>query len=493
MFQELNKGGLTFKSDRVQTKEDFLRELERNPPDLILSDYRMPKFDGLKALALAKNKAPDVPFIFVTGSLGEEMAISALRSGATDYVLKDKLSSLAPAVYRALAQREERRLRREAEEALRRSEERYRLLVETVEDYAIYMLDTEGRVATWNTGAERIEGYSADEIIGQSISVFFTWEDLQEGRPEKILKTAKEEGRCLDEGWRLRKDGSRFWSQVAITAVRDAGGRLSGFSKVARDVTERKQAEEQIRQLNSDLELRVVQRTEQLEAANNELEAFSYSISHDLRAPVRHIEGFVEMLQRTAASELSPDNRAVLKTIAKSAHHMNHLIDDLLTFSRMGRTEMLFTRLSLRQLFEHVRSDIGPELRERKIVWSIGRLPEIRGDPVTLRQVLVNLLSNAVKYTRHCPEARIEVGVLDAKNEIVVFVRDNGVGFDQQYANKLFGVFQRLHSSSEFEGTGIGLAIVRRIISRHRGRTWAEGVVNKGATFYFSLPKFAKP
>ena len=172
---------------------------------------------------------------------------------------------------------------------------------------------------------------------------------------------------------------------------------------------------------------------------------------------------------------------------------MNHLIDDLLTFSRMGRTEMLFTRLSLRQLFEHVRSDIGPELRERKIVWSIGRLPEIRGDPVTLRQVLVNLLSNAVKYTRHCPEARIEVGVLDAKNEIVVFVRDNGVGFDQQYANKLFGVFQRLHSSSEFEGTGIGLAIVRRIISRHRGRTWAEGVVNKGATFYFSLPKFAKP
>lgn len=264
--------------------------------------------------------------------------------------------------------------------------------------------------------------------------------------------------------------------------------RVSQLSKANRDlvreVSERSRAEEQVGKLNLDLE----QRAALLEGANKELEAFSYSVSHDLRAPLRHILGFATMLQEDAGPALKEKPREHLDKIRESATRMSSLIDDLLYFSRFSHVELTRESVNMNALVESVIGDLEAEVKGRKVVWKCTPLPRAWGDRSLLRQVLVNLISNALKYTRKSDPAEIEIGVRDGSpGETVFFVSDNGAGFDARYADKLFGVFQRLHKASEFEGTGIGLASVRRIIARHGGKTWAEGKVGQGATFYFTL------
>ena len=254
-------------------------------------------------------------------------------------------------------------------------------------------------------------------------------------------------------------------------------------------VLDRALAVRRLRLENAALERRVRERTAELEAANRELEAFSYSVSHDLRAPLRHIDGFARLLAQSIGPTLSETDTRYLNLITGSTTQMSHLIDDLLEFSRMGRAEMRCAEVNLHDLLEKTIQGLQPEIEGRNIVWKKGSLPLVQADLSLLRQVFSNLLLNAVKYTRLRNPAEIEIGCKVEAEEVVIFIRDNGVGFDMQYADKLFGVFQRLHSNEEFEGTGIGLANVRRIIARHGGRTWAEGKVDEGATFYFSLPR----
>ena len=368
--------------------------------------------------------------------------------------------------------------RRRFEQLLRESEERLRLMVENVKDYAIIMLDTSGRIVSWNAGAQQIKGYKAEEIIGRHFSCFYPEDLVASGYPDQLLDQAAREGRSENEGWRLRKDGSQFWANVVITAIRNPAGQLLGFAKVTCDLTERKMSEQILKQLNESLRHQATE----LEAANRELEAFSYSVSHDLRSPLRHIDGFVDLLKKQSLEKLDDRSRRFLNIIADSARQMGCLIDDLLVFSRMGRAELRHTRVAPGALLDEAVKACKNDANGRAITWKIGTLPDVDADPAMLRLVWMNLVGNAVKYTRDRSPAEIEVGCNDQGNgELVFFVRDNGVGFDMQYVHKLFGVFQRLHRTDEFEGTGIGLANVRRIVSRHGGRTWAEGAVGQGA------------
>ena len=368
------------------------------------------------------------------------------------------------------------------------SEELFRLMVEAVRDYAIFALDTEGHVMSWNPGAERIKGYRAEDIIGSHFSRFYTDEDLQSGKPEMELKVAVKVGKYEEEGWRVRKDGSLFWANVLITAIRDPSGTLRGFAKVTRDLTERRAAENRVLRLNAELEQKVKERTAQLEAANKELEAFSYSVSHDLRAPLRGIDGFSQALLEDYADRLEPQGQDYLLRIRAATQRMARLIDDLLNLSRITRSELRREQIDLSAMARSIADQLRKTAPERQVKFNIADGLKAEGDPHLLRIALENLLGNAWKFTGKVADAEIELGLApSSKDRQTYFVRDNGAGFDMTYAGKLFGAFQRLHDAREFEGTGIGLATVQRIIRRHGGRVWAEAEPGRGATFYFTL------
>jgi light-regulated signal transduction histidine kinase (bacteriophytochrome) len=290
------------------------------------------------------------------------------------------------------------------------------------------------------------------------------------------LEQATKDGRFEDEGWRVRKDGSRFWANVIITALRDEGGRLQGFGKVTRDITERKQAEQEI-----------LLRTAELEAANKELEAFSYSVSHDLRAPLRAIDGFSQALLEDYGGRLDATGQDYLRRVRSATQRMGVLIDDLLNLSRVARAEMRREPVDMSQMAKTIAADLRSAQPERQVDIAISPRLQAEGDSRLMRVVLENLIGNAWKFTSKRESAQIEFGATQSNGTKAFFVRDNGAGFDQAHADRLFGAFQRLHGMNEFPGTGIGLATVQRIIHRHGGRVWAEGEVNKGATIYFTL------
>lgn len=357
-------------------------------------------------------------------------------------------------------------------------------IVESSDD-AIIGKDLRGRVVSWNAGAARIYGYDAGEMVGSSVARLLSPDRPDEER--QILENAKRGETRLYETVRIRKDGKPVDLSLAVSPIRDAQGNVVGVSSIARDITERKRAEEQILRLNAELEHRVQKRTAELTAANQELEAFTYSVAHDLRAPLRHIDAFTHILQEDFAGSFPPEAAQLLDTIRRGSENMSRLVNDLLNLAHVGRQEMKKERVPLNLLIEEVIAEMARETQARDIDWRIGQLPSVEGDPGLLKQVFANLLSNAVKYTRPRDRAIIEIGLRTMDNERVIFVRDNGVGFSMKYAAKLFGVFQRLHRAEEFEGTGVGLAIVERVVKRHGGHIWAESEVNQGATFYFTL------
>lgn len=374
-----------------------------------------------------------------------------------------------------------------ATEQLRQHERRFRALIEHSSD-SIALIDANNRILYLSPAVSRVEGYDPEELLGRS-GLEHTHPDDLPVIQQTVEKLLEHPGQPIPVLWRRRhKDGSWRWLEgVATNLLHDPA--LAAIVTNYRDITPRKQAEDEIVRLAAELEDRVKRRTAELVAANQELESFSYSVSHDLRAPLRHIQGFVEMHAREVQEQISDKGRRYLGIIAKTAKDMGVLIDGLLEFSRMGRAVLRDEFVPLDHLVKSVRAELEPVTHERKIVWTIASLPPVRGDAVMLKQVYANLLGNAVKYTRQCETARIEVGQQGREGErVVLFVRDNGVGFDMKYAGKLFGVFQRLHSVEQFEGTGIGLANVQRIVVRHGGRVWVEAAPGVGATFFFTLP-----
>ncbi len=348
------------------------------------------------------------------------------------------------------------------------------LIVESADD-AIIGMTLDGIILNWNQSAERIFGYSAEEVKGRPISILIPPERFDE--VPRILERVKRGERVEHyETVRRRKDGMLIDISMTISPTRAETGKITGASTIASDNTERKRAQQLL-----------IQRTAELEAANKELEAFTYSVSHDLRTPLRHINGLSKILLEDFGPQMNPAAKEYLQRTHETAQYMGRLVDDLLDLARVGRQALTMEITGLNALVEEVIVHLRTEAQNRQIDWQVGPLPFVQCDPGLIKQVFANLLSNALKFTRPRERAVIEVGQMTVDGQPVIFVRDNGIGFDMRYADKMFGVFQRLHRQEDFEGTGVGLAIVERIIHKHAGRVWAEAEVEKGTTFYFTL------
>jgi PAS domain S-box-containing protein len=378
--------------------------------------------------------------------------------------------------------------RKEAEKALHESKEELQTIYNGMVDGVLIAGIETKRFIHANPAICNMLGYSEAELLSMSVDDVHPKDRLTHVLEK--FKAQSEERISLAEGLPcLRKDGSIFYADVDTKPINYRGQPcLVGFFH---DITERRKAEEEIRRLNEQLEQRVIERTTQLETANKELESFSYSVSHDLRAPLRAIDGFSRIILEEYTDKVDDEGKRLLNVIRDSTKKMGALIDDLLALSRIGRKDIEFTNIDMNKLVKTVCEEVRTTIPKRHIQFSIDLLPSAYGDPIMIHQVFLNILSNAIKFTEPRETAIIKVGVLDGDNENIYYVKDNGVGFDMQYAGKIFGPFQRLHNDEEFKGTGIGLAIVYRIIQRHGGRIWAEAKLDEGATFYFALPKLA--
>lgn len=380
--------------------------------------------------------------------------------------------------------------RRESEETLRQSEERYRFLVEQVTDYGIFMMDEKGRIASWNEGAKRINGYSASEIIGKYFSIFYPEEDIINGKPTYELKIARQFGKYEEEGWRLRKDGSRFWASIVISAVYNNKGELFGFSKVTRDLSERKEAEKALRESyesyrNLTEELKIT--NEELSYANQELEQFTSIVSHDLQEPIRTIKSFLQLIDIKMSQEQYDDLKSYVDRSISAANRMKELIQNLLHYSQLSKGSLVNEEVKVddivNQAIQNLKSSI--EANKAHITFEKG-IEKISGDRIQLVQLVQNLLSNSLKFTNvNTPQIKI---VCKEENGIVKFsISDNGIGISEKDFNKVFEIFRRLNTSKDYPGTGIGLAICKKIVDRHSGKIWPESIPGNGTTFYFTL------
>ena len=382
-------------------------------------------------------------------------------------------------------------------EAFRQSEDRYLRMTNEVEDYAIILLSREGYIENWNKGAEKIKGYTAEDIIGKHFRLFYTQADQHQGLAEKLIKEACEKGKSTYEGLRVRKDGSTFWGYTVITALHDDKNDIIGFSKVTRDLTERKMAEDQLKMYAEQLE----QKNRELERSNGELSSFSYVASHDLQEPLRKIQAFGNLIQTKDAAHLSANSKDYFDRMVKAAVRMQNLIDSLLEFSRTTTARKNFEKTDLNVLLDDVKKELAHRIEEKKAVIESAHLPTITIIPFQFRQLLSNLISNSLKYSKtdttpvitinatHVKAAALnEKDALPGKDYFRFSAADNGIGFEQEYAEKVFELFQRLHGRNEYSGSGIGLAICKKIVENHHGFMRAEGEPDKGATFYFFIP-----
>lgn len=423
-------------------------------------------------------------------AMGRFQAITGLRASGEEFPIEASISQVETGgqkIYTVILR--DITERKHAEEALERQTRVLREQAQMLDLANVMARDLQGRIILWNTGMEKMYGWSRHEALGQ-----ISYELLRSGFPQPLQDVhaaLMQHGHWEGELIHLRKDGRRIVVASQWVLHRDERGQPAAVLEVNTDITGRKMAEDQVRQMNVELEQRVQERTAELTAANRELEAFTYSVAHDLRAPLRHIDAFTKILHDEFGEALPAEARRFLDNIRSGSRNMSRLVDDLLNLARVGRQELKRHLTPLNPIVDEVITDLRRDVGQRNVEWRVAPLPAVECDPGLIKQVFANILANSVKYTRPREKAVIEIGKIQRSDGTFIFVRDNGVGFNMKYVDKLFGVFQRLHRSEDFEGTGVGLATVDRIIRKHGGRIWAEAEVDKGATFYFTVDGLA--
>ena len=512
---KLEDEGFTCNIINVETQADFIEALNNGGFEVILADYKLPSFDGLTALSIAREKVPGVPFIFLSGSMGEELAIETLKKGATDYVLKQRLSRLGPAIRRALEEAEEHLERRKAEESvkeyqehleemvkertaqlkmtnerleqeiadrkrmeeiLRKSETRYRIVADNTYDWEFW-LSPEGKFLYCSPSCKRITGYDAEEFMSDpdlldriihpdDRSVFLSH------RHEAGEKSVSDE----IEFRIVRPDGSYRWISHICQPVFDEGGPFLGRRGSNRDITKRKKAEEGLKRIS-----------DELMRSNADLQQFAYAASHDLQEPLRVIEGFIKLLARRYEKKLDAKAEEFIGYAIEGVKGMRALIKDLLEYSRVGTRDINLKPTDFSEVVDKAVFNLKTAVEESGAVITHDPLPTIRADSVQMGRLLQNLIGNAIKF-RGNKAPDIHISAERNENGWTFSVRDNGIGIDPQNAGRIFAVFQRLHTKEEYPGTGIGLAICKRIVERHGGKIWFKSEKGKGSTFYFTIP-----
>ena len=473
ILRHFEKAGYEVHSERVEHADAMRIALRREAWDAVIADYHLPRFDAPHALAVLRETDLDLPFIVISGAIGEDVAVGMMKLGAHDYLMKDNLARLVPTVHREIVEASARRERRSAEAALRTSEQRFRRLAEAMPH--LVCQTTRDGVTTYANQRWR-EYFGCDSLAASNWAEVVHPEDLPRFLElwEQALKTGQL-GPC-EARWRSH-DGGWRWFANRFADVRDEAGNLLYWVGTLTDIHEEKLAEEQLRQTN-----------EHLQQSNKTLEQFAYVASHDLQEPLRTIACFCDLLQRRYAGQLDESADEYLQLTCDAAQRMLCLIDDLLQFSRAGRRTRPLEPVDVGSIVDLVEDNLRVQIGETGAKLTRDRLPTVMADVYDLPQLFQNLISNALKYRKDDEQPAVHIGAVRDDGRWVFSIRDNGIGIRAEHFTKLFRVFQRLHQDGKYSGTGIGLAICQRIVERHGGRIWVESEPGVGSTFRFTLP-----
>ncbi|SDV51591.1 hybrid sensor histidine kinase/response regulator [Chitinasiproducens palmae] len=482
-LMRLEVDGFDCAAQRVDTADGLRRALEATAFDVVLADFVLPTFSGPEALAIVRAFDADLPFIFLSGMLGEENAVDMLKQGATDYVLKQRLTRLPAVVMRALGERDVRRQRTQAERALRRTETHFRQLIDALKDYAVLSLDPSGAISTWNTAAKRLLGYEAQEIVGRRPDIFLSASEREDGLFDAELEQARTLGSCSDDRWLWCKDGHSVFASIVTTAIRDERGALLGFSKIIRDTTEARMAADALRVAK-----------EQAETANQAKDHFLAVLSHELRTPLTPILAAVRLIQVRHQQGL-PEIAGQLDVIRRNVELEARLIDDLLDLTSIsrGKLSLNFEPIDIASLVDHVVDMSADDIASKRLALSVSRgadATRVSGDAARVQQIVWNLLRNAVKFTP--TGGSVSIALSNPGDETVaVTVRDTGIGIEEAALPRIFSAFEQADDSirRSFGGLGLGLAIANTLALKHGGTlSVASPGPGQGATFTLSLP-----